>query len=130
MTGKDALVLEDDADTRTLLREILEAEGFHVHAPVGPDERADAVRIRPFDLVLADIRLGGLSTRELIAMYRARWGRGRPVIVLTGIPDPVQHVDLDQVDALVIKPFDIDQLVGVARRYVDGTEVRHQATQH
>jgi DNA-binding response OmpR family regulator len=63
-------------------------------------------------------------------MYRARWGRGRPVIVLTGIPDPVQHVDLDQVDALVIKPFDIDQLVGVARRHVDGTEVRHQATQH
>jgi DNA-binding response OmpR family regulator len=130
MTTKDALVLEDDADIRTLLREILEAEGFHVHAPVGPDEWAHAVRVRPFDLVIADIRLGGSSTREVISMYRARWGRGRPVILLTGTPDPVQYVDLDQVDALVIKPFDIDHLVGVTRRYTDGPEVAHRAARH
>ena len=55
------LVVDDDQNHRRMLRNLLEEWGYRV---TGADSGEDAValcREQPFDLVLMDVRMGGMS---------------------------------------------------------------------
>ncbi len=52
------LVVDDDRDTRDLLSEVLESEGYQVIAASGAQEALAAGKTAHFDVILSDIRLG------------------------------------------------------------------------
>jgi DNA-binding response OmpR family regulator len=106
-----ALVVEDDAALRMLVRVNLELEGFAVDEAATLDEAEAALaRSRP-DVVLLDVHLDGRETFGLSARLRAE---GVPVALVTGSDDVDEN--RDAADDVLAKPFQPQALVAVARR--------------
>jgi CheY-like chemotaxis protein len=120
----NVLIVEDDARTREMLATLLATQGFH---PVAAEDGLEAlhllrtVRRRAPDvpcLVLLDLtmpRLGGHEFR------RAQLGdpsvAGVPIAVMSGAIDAEVHAQAMGAVATVMKPIDLDLLLGVVRRY-------------
>ena len=106
-----ALVVEDDAALRMLVRVNLELEGFAVEE-AGTLEEAEAAlaRLRP-DVVLLDVHLDGHETLGLLARLRTE---GISVALVTGSVDVEEY--RDAADAVLSKPFLPQALVAIARR--------------
>ena len=73
------LVVDDEAEIRTSLEEILREEGYGVAGAADADEAMVLLRDAPYDVVLLDIWLPGRDGLEVLAEMRAdgRRRRGR-----------------------------------------------------
>ncbi|MBZ5497340.1 MAG: response regulator transcription factor [Acidobacteriia bacterium] len=114
--GPRILVIEDEAPMRTVLRDILEAEGFRVlTAADGESGLESAVNEKP-DLILLDIMLPRLDGFALCAGLRSM-AIATPVLMLTAkgqVGDRVTGLDSGADDYLV-KPFSTDELLARVR---------------
>lgn len=110
-TAARALVVDDDAALRLLLRVNLELDGFTVVEATSIADAQSAVASDRPDVVLLDVHLGAEETLDLLDELRAA---GIPVALVTGSVD----VELyrDRADAIVSKPFDPEELIEVVRR--------------
>jgi DNA-binding response OmpR family regulator len=109
--GLSALVVDDDAAIRVLVRINLELEGFAVGEAATLAEAEAAVgRQRP-SVVLLDVHLGTEDSTELLSELRAD---GIPVAVVTGSADIEDYEDV--ADGVLAKPFEPDTLIALAHR--------------
>jgi DNA-binding response OmpR family regulator len=109
--GLSALVVDDDAAIRVLVRINLELEGFAVsEAATLAEAEASVERERPA-VVLLDIHLGTEDSGRLLADLRSL---GIPVAVVTGSADIEDYEDL--ADGVLAKPFQPDTLIELAHR--------------
>ncbi len=108
---RQALVVDDDAALRLLLRVNLELDGFAVREAATVADAKDSVATERPDVVLLDVHLGGEQTFGLLDELR---GARIPVALVTGSVD----VELyrERADAIVSKPFEPQALVEIARR--------------
>jgi two-component system KDP operon response regulator KdpE len=106
-----ALVVDDDAALRMLVRVNLELEGFSVREAATLKDADDAVQAERPDVVLLDVHLGGEESTPLLHRLRAA---GIPVAVVTGSVDATEYRDI--ADAVLTKPFVPASLVEIARR--------------
>jgi PAS domain S-box-containing protein len=112
----DIVLIEDNADTREVMKFILETEGARVQtAEAGEDGFALARRARP-DIILCDIGLPDIDGLEV-----ARRVRGEPdldrvkLIALTGYgqPEDVRSALEAGFEAHLTKPINLDQLLAL-----------------
>jgi CheY-like chemotaxis protein len=88
------LVVDDDNDTREMLRFILEQEGAHVTVAASVAEALESYRKSPPSLVVADIGMPEQNGYALISMIRdadRREGRSTPAIALTAYTSPADE---------------------------------------
>ncbi len=112
------LVVDDDMVTCELLCEVFTHEGFDATFAHSGEEALSALSESHSDLLLSDIRmktpLDGLSLLELVRRdYSAT-----PVVLMTAfgsIETAIRAVKEGAFD-YISKPFDIDELVAIARR--------------
>lgn len=107
------LVVDDDPEIRTLLTELLRADGLRCEtAPDGASAVERALALRP-QLVLLDLSLPVLSGDEVFARLRAdHRTRYIPIVFLTAAGSrkaKISHL-LAGGDDYVTKPFDLDEL--------------------
>ncbi|MBX3248567.1 MAG: response regulator [Myxococcales bacterium] len=120
-----ALVIDDSTAMRTLLAEIVGERGYVVHAVESAEEGLEAHLADPFELVLVDWTLPGMSGPELCRALRAREDGERVVLlVITARVRPEDvHAVLDAgADDFISKPVDPERLrtrLIVASRTVD-----------
>ena len=114
--GPLVLVVDDNADLRTLVRHNLEEEGYSVREAAGAEEALDAVEDQAPELVLLDVVLPGTDGWELLRRLQERHG-SIPVIMFSG---QVESSRADAADRgahdFVGKPFDPQQLVDRAKQ--------------
>jgi DNA-binding response OmpR family regulator len=114
--GARVLVIEDEGPMRTVLKDILDHEGFRVLTAMdGENGLQTAIHEKP-DLVLLDIMLPKLDGFALCAQLRALEIH-TPVLMLTAkgqIDDRVAGLDSGADDYLV-KPFSTDELLARVR---------------
>jgi DNA-binding response OmpR family regulator len=114
--GARVLVIEDEGPMRTVLKDILDHEGFRVLTAMdGENGLQTAIHEKP-DLVLLDIMLPKLDGFALCAQLRAL-EIPTPVLMLTAkgqIDDRVTGLDSGADDYLV-KPFSTDELLARVR---------------
>jgi DNA-binding response OmpR family regulator len=111
------LVVNDTPEILELLRDILEDEGFEVvlYSYAGRD-LADVKRVRP-DLIVLDFIIGGedYGWQLLQKLKLDRETERIPIVVCTAAVNLVRelegHLRAKSV-SVVLKPFDIDDLVG------------------
>ncbi|QSQ27206.1 response regulator [Pyxidicoccus parkwayensis] len=107
------LLVEDHADSRQLVRELLEADGHTVYeAEDGPSGLEKARELRP-DVVLLDIGLPGLDGYSVARALRdSEAGQGPRLIALTGYGLKEDRARAMQAgfDEHVVKPVDIVRL--------------------
>lgn len=114
------LVIDDDEEHRTLVREILVRAGYRV------EEAADGVQgLRLFgksspDLVITDINMPGIDGHEVITALRVARA-DVPVIAISGGGAVAKDELLLRAASLganevIMKPFEFRQLVGAVGR--------------
>ena len=110
------LVVDDDAAIRFLCRVNLELDGWAVHEAEAIEQARQKLAAAAVDIVLLDVHVGVESGLDFIAEIRDRHP-GVPVVLLTG---SVGSPGLDGVDAdaVISKPFTLDQLTGPLRKLV------------
>ncbi|MGZ6707090.1 MAG: response regulator transcription factor [Solirubrobacteraceae bacterium] len=114
------IVVEDDADLRTLLLRGLGEEGFDVRA-VGDAASALADLHEPPDALVLDIGLPDADGRDLCRALRAR-GVDAPVLFLSArdaVADRLAGFSAGG-DEYLTKPFRFDELVGRLRALLGG----------
>ena len=109
------LVIEDDAAINDVVCSALKGEGYEcVSAYSGTEARlllqAELLAC-PFDLVICDLMLPGMSGEEVVAFIRAQ--SNVPILVISAKAEVVDRVSLlkQGVDDYLVKPFDLDELV-------------------
>lgn len=105
------LLAEDDAQFGESLVEALTLEGYAVDRCLRGDAVLPALALAPYDAVILDIGLPGMSGLEVLKQLRKR-GSLLPVLLLTArdtVGDRVQGLDLGADDYLG-KPFAMDEL--------------------
>jgi DNA-binding NtrC family response regulator len=115
MKGK-ILIVDDDADLRSVLRQILEDMGEVIEASNGPEALALLKREKPL-LMLLDVSMpgmGGLAVLEAARQIEPML----PIVMLTGEPDLKIAKDALEGGAAsyVTKPFDADVLLAEVSR--------------
>jgi DNA-binding response OmpR family regulator len=115
------LVVEDDAALSELLRAVLnDVPGWGATVVHDASAAREVTRHVKVELLVLDLHLPGISGLELLDLWRAdpAW-TNPPVVVTTSDPDDptLQAVyAAGEIDALVPKPFDVDDLVEHIRR--------------
>ena len=108
--GPHVLVVDDDPDTRLLLRRALESAGFRVaEAPDGPEALTMLGAGDPFDLVTLDLQMGQMHGLQVLNVIRSRVATADlAVVVATGSDDPVVEMELFEAgaDDFIVKPVD------------------------
>jgi signal transduction histidine kinase/CheY-like chemotaxis protein len=116
LSGRYVLVVEDNPDTRRMLRAALELEGHRVEvASDGPRGLALALERRP-DVAVIDIGLPGLDGYEVARRLRQKAGEMAPYLVaVTGYGQPSdRRRALDAgFDVHLVKPVDTAELARV-----------------
>lgn len=103
--GRVVLLVEDEADVRQIVAEILRRAGHTVHAAdslAGADKVLDGLR-EPIDLLLTDLVLPGGNGLEVARRVRSRQP-GVPVLYMSGYSENV-FAGGQQVEHLLQKPF-------------------------
>lgn len=124
----DILLIEDDADINEVIATFLRRQGFSCTQAFSGSEARLALQgrirsgARPFNLILTDLMLPGLTGRELIELVRN--DGDVPIIVVSARAAPLDKVDVLSIgaDDYLVKPFDLDELL--ARIQV---QLRHAA---
>ena len=118
------LLVEDDADLRAMLTELLTDSGYAVQAAADGQRGLHLGLTQTFDVLLLDRRLPVVEGLDLLAGLRAR-GVTTPVLMLSAIAQPADRVaglDAGAEDYLG-KPFDVDELLArlraLQRRHLD-----------
>ncbi len=128
--SKRILVIDDREELLTLLRRLLEDAAYRVSVSQDGSEIAQAARSDPPDLVVLDLRLGGVSGLDVLESLRSSKATAEiPVIVATAAvteadvvenmitSDPGRYANV----SVLKKPFDgdallerIEQMIGVS----------------
>jgi signal transduction histidine kinase len=125
---KKVLYVEDNAESRLLVRRILEAHGYRV---LEAEDGLSAIRLaeqeRP-DLILMDIQIPGLDGFEVTTRLRAIPSlSGVPIVALTAsavMPGDRERTLVAGCDGYLQKPVDVDRLPAQLAAYLEGVRER------
>jgi CheY-like chemotaxis protein len=127
MIQKRVLIVEDEAGTRTALREFLERAGYlAAEAADGLAGLAQAESWHPHAILL-DIRMPGLDGYEVCRRLKANPAtKPIPVIVVTAVEDaPVSRLAYEAgAMACLGKPFRLEALLTMIQTTIAGAERR------
>lgn len=121
--GERVLLVDDEVNLRTLMKEVLVERGFEVcdvtdaNAALGQFRHAG-----PFDLVITDIGLPGGFSGSQVARALRLIRPEQKILFITGFTEqPVEQAMLDEPGtALLFKPFSLETLVGQVHRILKG----------
>jgi DNA-binding response OmpR family regulator len=112
------LVAEDDRDIAELIAHYIERSGWTPHTAASGDEALAKARKQPFDLVVLDVMLPGMSGLEVCRALRADSATSAmPIIMVTARAEETDRIiGLDiGADDYLAKPFSPNELVARIR---------------
>jgi two-component system KDP operon response regulator KdpE len=99
------LIVDDHEDTRRLLEELLELEGFRVEAAsTGHEALLKACDISPC-LILLDLGLPDIAGVELVRELRRQGAARTPIYALSGYPHLYVEAMTAGCDGFLLKPI-------------------------
>jgi two-component system, NtrC family, nitrogen regulation response regulator NtrX len=122
------LVVDDEADIRSLLKEILSEEGYEVDI-AGNAAQARTARMRQSpDLVLLDIWMPDVDGITLLREWSANSANGCPVVMMSGHGTVETAVEATRLGAFdfVEKPLSLQKLLRTVERALDAGKRRRQ----
>lgn len=117
------LIVEDEAATAWALLQRFQDEGYEAFTAPSAETALGMLRVRHFDVVVADVRLPGLSGVDLIRRLSRR-KRAIPAIAVTAdsTPETLRRVLGAGALQCFLKPFQVERLVEGVREAVHGEE--------
>ncbi len=117
MKGLKILLVDDEPLMRLSMVDALEAIGHDVLAAASGTEGIDAVRQRPFDLVITDLRLPGADGLTVLAATKEQSAQTEVVVITAhgSVETAVGAMKLGAFD-YITKPFQMDELLLIVER--------------
>lgn len=114
---RPVLIVEDDADLREMMAQLLTLEGFDAEAVANGRDALDYLkRVDPPDLILLDLMMPVMDGWEFRRLQREDPAIAKvPVVVLSALDDK-RALELEGT-AFLKKPLDFDHLLELVRRY-------------
>ena len=117
MTLPRILVVDDNADMRASLSQLLALLGYEVETAADGNQAIAAQRERAFGTVITDLFMAGKEGMETIAAFKREWPRVR-VIAMSGGGERAKNDYLKAAtqigaDATLQKPFSLESLKSV-----------------
>jgi DNA-binding NtrC family response regulator len=111
------LIVDDEPGLRTTLAANLELEGFEVAEAENGDDALRQLEAQPFDVVLTDIRMPGMSGVELFQVIKRRHPNV-PVVLTTAfaLEQAVREGMQEGAFAMLPKPSDVGHVVATLTR--------------
>jgi response regulator RpfG family c-di-GMP phosphodiesterase len=115
--GARILVVDDERVIREILAEFLALEGFSVHTVEDGEKALTELRLRPYDLLITDLkmpRLSGLQLLEKVEQERL----GVLTVLMTGfgtVETAIEAMKKGAYDYL-LKPFKVEEVIHVVER--------------
>jgi DNA-binding response OmpR family regulator len=111
-----ALIVEDDTAILNLVKIVLERESFTVECVKNASAAIDLLTTVAYDLLIVDLMLPDIGGEALLGYLEQTQPKYlRRVIVTTASPARMSCEFLQRVCRLLAKPFDIAELVLIAR---------------
>ncbi len=119
---KSILVAEDSITSRMLLKNILEASGYHVKTAVDGQEAYTTLKTEEFDLVVSDVEMPRMNGFELTAKIRSdKKVEETPVVLVTSLDsreDREKGIDAGANAYIIKSNFDQSNLLEVIGRLI------------
>ena len=127
--SSDILIVDDEADIRDLISDLLEDEGYSARTAHDADSAFQAIETAAPDLIILDIWLQG-SRMDGIEILKSvkRDNPGIPIVIISGhgnIEVAVAAVRQGAYD-FIEKPFNMDQLMVVVTRALEASRLRRE----
>ena len=111
------VVVEDDDAILDMVLAVLESEGIRVHGFRDPVTALRAPELAEADLVLLDLTLPTMTGEGFLDALRGSGARV-PVCIMTAATEAGERSRSMGADAVIRKPFDLEDLVETVRRFV------------
>ncbi len=103
------LIVDDEADVRELVADVLSGLGHNVTVAGGGREGLARFETGRYDLVLTDLGMPDFNGWDVARAVKAS-RPDVPVLLLTGWADAATPADVPRVEGIIKKPFDLKQL--------------------
>ncbi|MEW6236400.1 MAG: response regulator [Candidatus Omnitrophota bacterium] len=124
MSEATILVVDDEEDLAYNLADFLELEGFTVCVHLSGEEALKSVESQKPDLALLDIQLTGISGLEVLQKLKEKYPL-TPVVMVSASSQKGTREKVDEygADALILKPYDQDELLNLINRLLQGRNI-------
>ena len=115
------LIIDDDKDIRTVLRNILESYGYLCNEAAEALTALNEIQSQRFDLVLTDYQMPMMDGIQFLKSLSDQSGTPSvPVIMITGIGDDQTKAKALQAGAVAMftKPLNFDELLLVIKQVI------------
>ena len=103
------LVIDDEANVRDLVADVLASHGYHITVAAGGREGLARFEAGTYDVVLTDVGMPDCDGWEVARAIKSSRG-DTPVLLLTGWADSTDSAAASLVDGILKKPFGLDEL--------------------
>ncbi len=104
------LIVDDDPDILDLVEQALVAKNYRVAKARHGEDALDLISKEEPQLVLLDMRMPVMDGWAFTRIFRDRYGRRIPIVVITAAEDSKLRADEIGAEAHLGKPFELDQL--------------------
>lgn len=117
---KKVLVVDDDAELRSTLSEILKGAGYHIDEAPSGKEAIEKITAKDFDIALLDLMMPKMSGIDVLKAIKKIKPKIK-VIMITAFATVENAVDAIKKGAsdYISKPFRIDDLLTIIRRVIE-----------
>ena len=113
------MIVDDDETMQSLLRTLLEIEGFDVIEALSLDQILPTIRSEKPDAILMDCILPNVDGLELLRQIRAEQELERTVIIMTSGLDYEQRSMAQGANAFLQKPYPPEHLLEVLQTEIE-----------
>lgn len=115
------LIVDDNREIRTILEEYLREEGYVAEGAGSGREALTKHEDSPFDLIITDLNMPGMTGIELIKEIRKKEEDSTEFIIITGYASLDTAIEAVKAGAFdyIVKPFRIEELRVVIKNVRD-----------
>lgn len=125
--AKRILWVDDEIDLLRPHLLFLQQRGYHVDAITNGDDGLALLREDPYDLILLDEQMPGMSGLEVLEVLRREDPHARVVMISKSEEDRTMTEAIGRrVDAYLVKPTSPRQVLSVVTRILEGSAIRQQ----
>lgn len=119
------LLVDDEQDLLDICSDSFEMEGFKVSPVLSGEKALELLAKNDFDVVISDFMMPEMSGLEFLSQAQKLCAHKKfPVFIFsTGAVDVNESdVKLKGASAIIIKPFDIDELINLVKEELNKTQ--------
>ena len=120
----DVLVIDDDADMIEVIELVLQDAGYRTRSALNGQLALAAVAAEMPALIVLDMLMPVMNGWQFAQEFRARYGRGVPIVVATAAEHVRSRTDALDVSDVLPKPFEVSDLLRLVARHVPTPEPR------